>query len=86
MFIIKNVSLPQVDESGEKKWTKWFSTMHPTKSDNSDMTVMHARAQAVVNTTRPDTRLPKSRAGGQGPYLRSPDHLGRSSEVREVKS
>ena len=33
--------------------------------------------------TRPDTRLPKSRAGGQGPYLRSPDHLGRSSEVQK---
>ena len=26
------------------------------------------------NTTRPDTRLPQSRAGGQGPYLRSLDH------------
>ena len=36
--------------------------------------------------TRPDTRLPKSRAGGQGPYLRSPDHLGGSSEVRVIKS
>ena len=33
--------------------------------------------------TRPDTRLPKSRAGGQGPYLRSLDHLGRSSEVQK---
>ena len=32
--------------------------------------------------TRPDTRLPKSRAGAQGPYLRSADHLGRSSEVK----
>ena len=31
--------------------------------------------------TRPDTRLPKSRAGGQGSYLRSLDDLGRSSEV-----
>ena len=38
------------------------------------------------NKTRPDTRLPKSRAGGQGPYLRSPDHLGRSSEVKKIKS
>ena len=38
------------------------------------------------NKTRPDTRLPKSRAGGQGPYLRSPDHLGRSSECKEIKS
>ena len=36
--------------------------------------------------TRPDTRLRKSRAGGQGPYLRSPNHLGRSREVKEIKS
>ena len=36
--------------------------------------------------TRPDTRLPKSRAGGQGLYLRSPDHLGRSREVKVIKS
>ena len=35
--------------------------------------------------SRLDTRLPKSRAGGQGPYLRSLDYLGRS-EVIEVKS
>ena len=33
--------------------------------------------------TRPDTRLPKSRAGGQEPYLRSTDHLGKSSEVKK---
>ena len=33
--------------------------------------------------TRPDTRLPQSSAGGQGPYLRSLEHLGRSSEVKE---
>ena len=26
--------------------------------------------------TRPDTRLPQSRAGGQGLFLRSVDHLG----------
>ena len=36
--------------------------------------------------TRPDTRLPKSRAGGQGLYLRSLDHLGRSSGVKKIKS
>ena len=35
--------------------------------------------------TRPDTRLPQSRAGGQGPYLRSLDHLGRSSEAKDRK-
>ena len=39
----------------------------------------------ISRETRPDTRLAKSRAGGQGPYLRSPDYLGRSSEVKEVK-
>ena len=36
--------------------------------------------------TRPDTRLPQSRAGGQGPYLRSLDHLGRSSEAKDRKN
>ena len=36
--------------------------------------------------TRQDTRVPKSRAGGQGPYLRSQDHLGRSSEVKESRT
>ena len=41
---------------------------------------------AFVRIPRPDTRLPKSRAGGQGPYSRSPDHLSRSSEVKDVKS
>ena len=35
--------------------------------------------------TRPDTRLPQSRAGGQGLFLRSLDHLGRSSEAKESK-
>ena len=32
---------------------------------------------------RPETRLPQSRAGGQGPYLRSLDHLDRGSMVKE---
>ena len=35
------------------------------------------------NRTRPDTRLPQSRAGGQGLYLRSLDHLGWSSETKD---
>ena len=38
------------------------------------------------NKTRPDTRLPQSRAGGQGPFLRSLHHLGRSSEVKDRKN
>ena len=40
---------------------------------------------AATKQTRPDTRLPQSRAGGQGLYLRSLDHLGRSSEAKDRK-
>ena len=36
-----------------------------------------------ILTKRPDTRLPKSREGGQGPYLSSPEHFGMSSMVKE---
>ena len=36
--------------------------------------------------TRLDITQLKSRTDGQGPYLRSLDHLGRSSEVKEIKS
>ena len=35
--------------------------------------------------TRLDTQLHKSRAGGQGPYLRSLHHLGRSCEAKDRK-
>ena len=43
------------------------------------------RVSAVLlsEKTRPDTRLPQSRGGGQGPYLRSLHHLGRSSEAKD---
>ena len=50
----------------------------------------HYRTHSIDETewqeTRPDTRLPKSRAGGQGPYLRSLDQLGKNSEVQKQKS
>ena len=36
--------------------------------------------------TRSETQLPQSRAGGQGPYLRSLDHLGRNSEAIDRKN
>ena len=39
----------------------------------------------VFLTLRPDTRLPQTRAGGQGLYLRSLDHLGRRSEAKNRK-
>ena len=36
--------------------------------------------------TMPDIRLPQSCAGGQRPYSRSLDHLGRSSEAKDCKN
>ena len=36
--------------------------------------------------TRPDTRLPMSRAVGQRPYLRPLHNLGRSSEAKDYKN
>ena len=38
---------------------------------------------SVYMVIRSDIRLPQSHAGGQGPYLRSLDHLGRSSEAKD---
>ena len=35
--------------------------------------------------TRPDTRLPKSRAGGKGRYFKSMKHLGRNSKANALK-
>ena len=40
----------------------------------------------VLKETRPDTRLPQSRAGGQGPYFRSVEHLGRSGLARHPQN
>ena len=34
--------------------------------------------ELLSEKTRPDTRLPQSRMGGQGPYSRSVEHLGTS--------
>ena len=36
--------------------------------------------------TRPDTRLPQSHAGGQGPQLRSLHHLGGNCEAKDRKN
>ena len=47
---------------------------------------MGYRVAYRVTKTRPDTWLPQSRAGGQGPYLRSLDHLGRGSKAVDRKN
>ena len=50
------------------------------KKQNQKFGTTVAYSWAGFNATRPDTQLPKSQASGQGPYLRSLDHLGRSSK------
>ena len=55
------------------------------KSDQC-LRLFSSRRQPPLLVTRPDTRLPQSRAGGQGLYLRSLDHLGRSSEAKDRKN
>ena len=39
----------------------------------------------IIRKTRADTRLLQLRAGGQGPRLRSPEHLGRSVRPKIAK-
>ena len=53
-------------------WLNSWPSLHKTKMTST--------------TTRPDTRLPQSRAGGQRLYLRSLYHLGRSSEAKNRKN
>ena len=45
----------------------------------------YCSCEAPVVLTRPNTWLSQSRAGGQGLYIRSLDHLGRSSEAKDRK-
>ena len=78
-------------ECGSALWEKKFNLIAEDwdKIPMISIKVLRAFVNTGVNYTnvsRPDTRLPKSRAGGQGPYLRSPDYFGRSSEVKEIKS
>ena len=63
-------------------------TVRTTSNDkrNSDEKLCQQTQNLVKEKTRPDTRLTQSRAGGQGPYLRSLDHMGRSSEVKDCKN
>ena len=43
------------------------------------------REEERIIETKPDTRQPQSRAGGQGLYFKSLNHLGRSSEAKDRK-
>ena len=55
------------------------------ETDNHDFRQTQKQETEVDKQGR-KKRLPKSCAGGQGPYLRSLYHLGRSGEVKEIRS
>ena len=57
--------------------------MIENKDDNYKNKNMHP-GTFLLMITRPDTQLPQSRAGGRGPYLRSVEHLGRSSKAKNL--
>ena len=61
----------------QRKENQITNEQHSNKEENNN------KGSAGRNETRPDTRLPQSREGGQGPYLRSQDHLGRSSDIQK---
>ena len=60
-----------------------MQAMGPTILEGSVWIERYMAAIVICLATRLDTRLPQSRAGGKGPYLRSPEHLGWSGEVKE---
>ena len=59
--------------------------MYPLTKENK-LTLRFIIPSVIQNYIWPDTRLPQSRAGGQGPFLRSLDRLGRSSEAKDHKN
>ena len=57
---------------------KVFHVNQLTDAPTDRQTERVVESRARDKKTRPDTRLPQSRAGGQGPYSRSVEYLGRS--------
>ena len=49
---------------------------------DSDYNLILFAHSFLLIETRPDTRLPQSRVGGQGPQFRSVEHLGRSKKAK----
>ena len=62
---------------------KGYSAISPSSFDQftSDLAQVN-----VCLKKRPDTRLPQSHADGQGPFLRSLEHLGESTEAKDCKN
>ena len=67
-------------------WKREVEQAAENRNQNRLIEECQTRSRGTSGVTRPDTRLPKSRAGGQGLYLRSLDLLGRSSEAKVLKN
>ena len=67
----------------EKKLVEACNVVQMCKENDLEVILATAIARGMI--TRPYTRLPLLCADGQGPYLRSIDHLGRSTEVKKKK-
>ena len=71
-----------VKECIKKDGTEWSKV----KDEGTTLKTSIQRKDDFRKKNRRDTRLPKSLAGGQRPYLRSLDHLRSSSGVKKIKS
>ena len=83
-----NPTIPKHRKKKKKKKPNVSSRAIQQENENRETWKGEKKCRLIVvpQETRPDTRLPKSRAGGQGPYLRSLDHLGRNSEAKDRKN
>ena len=94
VWLLYQVSLNQVKITLQKPTKIWDQRKLDVKSEmllnqvtiRRQFTVTDKRDQLVCYKTRLDTRLPQLRAGGQGLYLKSLNHLGRSSEAKNRKN
>ena len=86
-------------EAGKLKWTCAIVHCAVTVSVTSSMKGSRGteifnlirfvidREHEIKRKTRPDARLPKSRAGGKGQcWKRSPEHLSRRSRLKKKKN
>ena len=63
-----------------------FESVLVFSSDLNSKEITTGRKHSHGVGTRPETQLPQLRVGGQGLYLWSLNHLGRSSEVKDRKN
>ena len=81
-LMMEFINSPQIEDLNQQYFTVYQGMRMKSRriSELNTTIAVYMRGTTVVSPTRPDTRLPQSRAGGQGPYL------GRSSEAKDLKN